>query len=72
MANCEKLEACPFFTDKMINMPNSANLMKHTYCFGDKMECARYQVSTAGIAVPPDLFPHDHERGQQILEDRFK
>jgi hypothetical protein len=31
------------------------------------MQCARYQVNKAGIAVPPDLFPHDRERAQQIL-----
>jgi len=71
MADCEKLQTCPFFTDKMANMPNTANLAKQTYCFGDKMKCARYQVNKAGIVVPPDLFPHDRERAQQILGRSF-
>ena len=67
MADCEKLTTCPFFTDKMTNMPNIANLMKQTYCLGDKMQCARYEVSKAGVPVPPDLFPHDRARAFQLL-----
>ncbi|MGB7848761.1 MAG: hypothetical protein WBL63_24330 [Candidatus Acidiferrum sp.] len=58
---------CPFFTDKMMAMPSVTNLMKETYCHGDKMQCARYQVSTAGIAPPLDLFPNDHDRAKEIL-----
>ena len=68
MANCEKLQACPFFTDKMANMPNTSKLMKQMYCFGDKMHCARYLVNRAGIVVPLDLFPHDLERAQQMVK----
>ena len=71
MAECEKLHTCPFFSNKMANMPNAANLMKQTYCFGDTMQCARYQVAKAGIEVPPNLFPNDRERAEQILGRRF-
>lgn len=67
MADCEKLVKCPFFGDKMANMPAAAGLLKETYCRGDKTQCARYQVSSAGLAVPPDLFPNDCDRAQQIL-----
>lgn len=67
MAQCEKLMACPFFLGKMQKMPNIASLLKETYCLGDKTECARYRVSTAGKAVPEDLFPNDIERADHIL-----
>ena len=42
MAECEKLKKCPFFTGHMSNMPGVADLMKSTYCMGDKRLCARY------------------------------
>ena len=71
MAECEKLQACPFFNDRMANMPKTTKLAKQIYCFGDKMQCARYQVSKAGIEVPPDLFPHDREGAEQILGKTF-
>ena len=67
MADCEKLEKCPFFTDKMVAMPSVTTLMKQTYCRGDKKQCARYVVSSAGIPVPPDLFPNHHGRAREIL-----
>ncbi len=71
MADCEKLGVCPFFTNTMKNLPNSTTLMKETYCHGDKLQCARYQVSVAGIAVPLDLFPNDREYARKILGIRF-
>jgi hypothetical protein len=67
MANCEGLVSCPFFSGHMSNMPGVADLMKSTYCLGDKTLCARYQVSCAGISVPPDLLPNDISRAQQLL-----
>jgi hypothetical protein len=70
MADCEKLLMCPFFTDKMTSMSSVTNLMKQTYCRGDKTECARYQRSMVGIAPPLDLFPNDHDRAKEILGKR--
>ncbi len=67
MANCEKLHACPFFNNQMVNMPSVSNLLKSTYCLSDKESCARYQVSTAGIQVPEDLFPIDRGRARTII-----
>jgi hypothetical protein len=67
MAQCEKLLMCPFFNDKMKSTPKVAELMKQTYCLDDKTHCARYQVSSAGIPAPLDLFPNDTERAHQLL-----
>lgn len=67
MASCEKLNACPFFNDRLSNMPSVSGLLKNTYCLGDKQECARYQVSAAGLQVPVDLFPNDRGRARTII-----
>jgi hypothetical protein len=67
MANCEKLTMCPFFSGHMANMPRVADLIKQTYCLGDKTLCARYQVSSAGLPVPLDLLPNDLGRAHTIL-----
>ncbi len=71
VATCEKLQTCPFFSGQMKDMPAVSSLMKETYCLGDKMQCARYRVSTAHIAVPNDLLPNDVERARQLLGGRF-
>lgn len=67
MADCERLAVCPFFTGHMARMPAVANLMKASYCFGDKRQCARYMVSVAGVPVPADLLPNDVDRARQLL-----
>jgi len=67
MERCEKLEMCPFFYDQLPNMPAVASLLKETYCKRDKRSCARYQVSSAGVAVPSDLLPNDSERAADLL-----
>jgi hypothetical protein len=67
MANCEKLATCPFFSGHMVNMPGVADLMKETYCLGDKTICARYQVASTGLPVPLDLLPNDVERARALL-----
>ena len=64
---CEKLTRCEFFNDELAAMPAVCGLLKQTYCLGDKTRCARYQLSSAGLAVPPDLFPDDDLRAQSLL-----
>jgi hypothetical protein len=67
MADCEKLSKCPFFGDKLANMPSAAALMKQSFCHDDKNNCARYLVASQGMPVPADLFPNDPARARQIL-----
>lgn len=59
MALCECLSNCPFFQDRMSNMPSMSNLLKKKFCEGDNTFCARYIVFKAkgNEAVPDDLFP---------------
>jgi hypothetical protein len=72
MANCEKLDKCAFFGDQLPNMPAVANLMKDTYCRGDKLSCARYRVGLAGMVVPTDLLPNDCRRAEKLLMHSLK
>ena len=69
MANCEYLIHCPFFNDKMADMPATANLYKGSFCQGDNSQCARYMVVRAlgKLKVPTDLFPNDAARAKEIL-----
>jgi hypothetical protein len=67
MAQCEKIEKCPFFNDQMASMPTTAKLMKKQYCMTARENCARYQVASKGIKVPADLYPAQTNRVDQIL-----
>ncbi len=70
MADCECLERCPFFNDKMENMPAISNVYKKKYCRADFNNCARYKVfKTLGKAkVPFDLFPNQIDRVDRIID----
>jgi hypothetical protein len=70
MANCECLSGCPFFNDKMLDMPGMASLYKRTYCEGgDFAKCARFVVFKAlgKPSVPADLFPNQIERANALI-----
>jgi len=71
MADCVCLPKCPFFYDKMSNMPAMADIYKTKYCLGDNTDCARYAVfrkmSSAG--VPADLYPNDRDRATELLAE---
>jgi hypothetical protein len=69
MTACKKIEKCPFFNDKLANMPLIVNTLKDSYCRNDFAECARFIVSEAlgGEKVPIDLYPNNKNRARQIL-----
>ena len=70
MEECERLATCPFFNDKMANMPTTAENLKKRYCRGNFSDCARYIVmkKLGKEKVPADLFPHQVERAQEIIK----
>lgn len=68
MADCEKLQTCPFFNGRISTMPAVINLMKQSYCRGEKVQCARYQVSSSGKPVPADLLPNDVEQARRLIK----
>ncbi len=69
--NCQCLAGCPFFNDKMKNMPAMAEHMKKKYCRADWENCARYMVFRVKgkPSVPADLFPAQKARAATILGD---
>ena len=69
MTDCEKLTACMFFNDELVNMPTASDMMKQLYCRWDFTKCARYKVAIVlgKNKVPSDLFPGDSLRADKIL-----
>ena len=69
MADCECLEKCPFFNDRMQNMPALSKVYKRNYCQSDSAKCARFVVFKAlgREAVPDDLFPNQMEVAEELI-----
>lgn len=69
MAECPVLAKCPFFNDKMLDRPATAELYKQMYCRGDNTTCARFMVRQAlgPERVPPDLYPNDTEQAKVLI-----
>ncbi|MCW9066464.1 MAG: hypothetical protein OQJ78_09220 [Ignavibacteriaceae bacterium] len=69
MANCELIEKCVFFNDKMGNMPGTAEMFKIKYCKEDNSYCARHMVVKAvgREKVPPNLFPNQTDEAKRLI-----
>lgn len=69
--DCECLPQCPFFHDRMRNMPTMAEVLKQKFCKNDWSACARCMVfrGLGRDAVPYDLFPDETDRARRILGD---
>ena len=67
--DCDCIAICPFFNDRMSEMPTMAEMMKRHYCKGDFSSCARHMVKEkcGKERVPSDLIPNQRDRAQQIL-----
>ena len=71
MSECESLGTCPFFNDRMANMPAMKDLYKDRYCRSEFHNCARYMVlKFKGKGnVPPDLFPNNRGRAAILVSN---
>ena len=69
MAECDCLAGCPFFHDRMANMPALSGIMKKRYCLDDYMSCARHTVKEAlgKEKVPSTLFPSQHASARELI-----
>lgn len=69
MPDCEMIEKCVFFNDKMADKPGTASMMKQRYCKGNNSECARYVVCKAlgREKVPGDLYPIQIDRAKSLV-----
>lgn len=61
MADCELLDNCIFFNEKMEHMPEAADVLKEYYCHCFQKKCARYVYKKVTNKILPDLFPDDME-----------
>ena len=69
MAECDRLETCLFFNDRLAEMPSTPLLLKQQYCHGDFEHCARYRVELklGSTSVPNDLLPEDTFTADKIV-----
>ncbi len=69
MTECKYITGCPFFNNKMTNMPKTANLFKERYCKGNNTKCARLMVAKnlGKEKVPLDLYPNQIERAINLI-----
>ena len=69
--DCEKLQNCPFYNDKMPMEKGIGAIFKKKYCKGNSELCARYKVyKEAGAAyVSENLYPNMHDIAQKIIEE---
>ena len=70
MTDCDCLEGCPFFNDRMANMPVMAEMYKKNYCKSNFEDCARHMVKNAlgNSLVPEDLFPSQQEKAREVIK----
>lgn len=71
MSDCERVENCPFFNDRMESMPGSMGLYKKQYCWGRFEDCARRKVATAlsSERVPANLYPNELARAEKLIAE---
>ena len=73
MSECNFLNGCMFFNDKIKNMPKVVETMKKLYCLWHYKQCARYRVTStlSKKEVPEDLFPSDTIRAKIIIAHHY-
>ncbi len=69
--DCPLINSCPFFNDKLKDMPSMSNIYKRNYCKKDYIRCARYLVSTTigKENVPLDIFPNHEGKAKEIIKN---
>lgn len=74
MAQCEKLEKCPFYQGKMDINHGLGRMYKEKYCEGDKTTCARYMVATqvGPEFVTLNLYPNMNSQAEKIIAENKK
>lgn len=69
MADCELLEGCLFFNDKMSVDEGLGAMYKNRYCQGDNSQCARYVVAKklGREKVPANLYPNMLDKANELI-----
>ncbi len=71
MGECEYINDCPFFNDKLTDKEVEADKLKEDYCRINNLHCARYMVALAlgADAVPSGLYPHEKEIAFSLIAE---
>jgi len=71
MAECEFINSCPFFNDKLSGKEVDIEKLKNDYCKTNNLHCARYIVAiTLGKEkVPENLYPHEKVAAYKIIAE---
>ena len=71
MSNCEIAKTCPFYNDKMSDMPDNADKLKEDYCNSNNLHCARFMVFQAigEDKIPGDLLPNEKEKAYPLIAE---
>ncbi|MDA3958210.1 hypothetical protein [Oceanispirochaeta sp.] len=71
MGECEFIEKCLFFNNKLNNKSEKIEEMKVQYCQSNNLNCARYMVANAlgKEMMPEKLFPHEKLRAYLVIAE---
>lgn len=71
MSECPILKTCPFFNNKIPNMPPELKSYKHKCCLDENLHCARFVVARfLGLTlVPYDLLPNEMDKAEDIINN---
>jgi len=66
---CEFHNSCPFFNDRMDQMPSTAGVYKKIYCHGNNDNCARYMIakSLGRNKIPPTVYPNNRDMARKMI-----
>lgn len=71
MGQCEFLEKCPFYNDRMVKENQLGTILKAKYCRGNKLLCARYKIATSlgKEYLNNMIFPYMNDRAEQLIAE---
>ena len=71
MGDCEFIEMCPFFQDKLAEKPVEIEELKEKYCRKNNLNCARFMIAQAvgKEKMPPDLYPDEKTIAYQVIAE---
>lgn len=72
MAECKYVPQCPFYHNRMEEIPGTGERIRDQYCRNQPEDCARYKLYELvdHRSVPYNLFPHQRSRVPAILLEK--
>lgn len=69
MCTCPVLDQCPFFKNKLTNMPPNSEVHKINYCINDSFKCARLLAARilGTNSIPQNLLPNEMLKIEELI-----